>query len=54
MAVCVNPDFDYAYVKVGRDVYIMAEALVDSVLNGIPINATIIQMASVIVNKPKK
>ena len=33
MAVCVNPDFDYAYVKVGNDVYIMAEALVDSVLN---------------------
>jgi len=35
MAVCVNPDFDYAYVKVDEDVYIMAEALVDSVLNEI-------------------
>ena len=34
MAVCINPDFDYAYVKVGKDVYIMAESLVDSVLNG--------------------
>jgi isoleucyl-tRNA synthetase len=33
MAVCVNPDFEYAYVKVGNDVYIMAEALVESVLN---------------------
>ena len=25
MAVCVNPDFDYAYVKVDKDIYIMAE-----------------------------
>ena len=33
MAVCVHPDFDYAYVKVGDEVYIMAEALVESVLN---------------------
>ena len=33
MAVCVHPDFDYAYVKLGKDVYIMAEALVESVLN---------------------
>lgn len=32
MAVCVHPDFDYAYVKVDDEVYIMAEALVDSVL----------------------
>ena len=30
MAVCVHPDFDYAYVKVGDEVYVMAEALVDS------------------------
>ena len=29
MAVCVHPDFDYAYVKVGDEVYVMAEALVD-------------------------
>jgi isoleucyl-tRNA synthetase len=29
MAVCVHPEFDYAYVKVGDEVYIMAEALVD-------------------------
>jgi len=35
MAVCINPDFDYAYVKVDEEIYIMAEALVDSVLNGI-------------------
>jgi isoleucyl-tRNA synthetase len=33
MAVCVHPDFDYAYVKVDNDVYIMAEALVESVFN---------------------
>ncbi|SCG86792.1 isoleucine--tRNA ligase [Methanobacterium congolense] len=31
MAVCVHPDFDYAYVKRGNEVYIMAEALVESV-----------------------
>ena len=30
MAVCVHPDFDYAYVKVGDEVYVMAEALVDN------------------------
>ena len=33
MAVCVHPDFDYAYVKVDNDVYIMAEALIESVFN---------------------
>ncbi|MTK63066.1 MAG: isoleucine--tRNA ligase [Methanobacterium sp.] len=33
MAVSVHPDFDYAYVKVGSEVYIMAEALVESVFN---------------------
>ena len=31
MAVCVHPDFDYAYVKVGEEVYLMAEALIDSI-----------------------
>ncbi len=30
MAVCVHPDFDYAYVKVHDEIYIMAEALVQS------------------------
>lgn len=30
MAVCVHPDFDYARVKVADEIYIMAEALVDS------------------------
>ncbi len=30
MAVSVHPDFDYAYVKVDNEVYIMAEALVKS------------------------
>jgi isoleucyl-tRNA synthetase len=30
MAVCVHPDFDYAYVNVNGEVYIMAEALVNS------------------------
>jgi isoleucyl-tRNA synthetase len=30
MAVCVHPDFDYAYVNVNDEVYIMAEALVGS------------------------
>ncbi len=34
MAVCINPDFDYAHVKVEDEVYIMAEALVDSVFDG--------------------
>jgi isoleucyl-tRNA synthetase len=31
MAICVHPDFDYAYVKVEDEVYIMAEALVDQI-----------------------
>ncbi|MGP8022817.1 MAG: isoleucine--tRNA ligase [Methanobacterium sp.] len=31
MAVCVHPDFDYAYVKVGEEVYLMAQALIDSI-----------------------
>jgi isoleucyl-tRNA synthetase len=30
MAVCVHPDFDYAYVKINNEIYIMAEALVES------------------------
>lgn len=30
MAVCVNPEFDYAYLKVDDEVYILAEALVES------------------------
>ena len=30
MAICVHPDFDYAYVNVNGEVYIMAEALVSS------------------------
>ncbi len=30
MAVCVHPEFDYAYVKIKDEVYVMAEALVDS------------------------
>ncbi len=30
MAVSVHPDFDYAYIKIGNEVYIMAEALVNS------------------------
>lgn len=33
MAVCVHPDFEYAYVRVEDEVYIMAEALVETVLN---------------------
>lgn len=33
MAVCVHPDFEYAYVKVDDEVYIMAEALVNSLFN---------------------
>ncbi|MEW6010155.1 MAG: isoleucine--tRNA ligase [Euryarchaeota archaeon] len=32
MAVCVHPEFDYAYVKIKDEVYVMAEALVDSLL----------------------
>ncbi len=34
MAVCVHPDFDYAYVKIDNEVYIMAEALVESLFEG--------------------
>lgn len=30
MAICVNPDFDYAYVSINDEVYVMAEALVNS------------------------
>ena len=30
-AVCLNPDFDYAFVQVGRDVLVMAQKLVDAV-----------------------
>ncbi len=30
MAVCVHPEFDYAYVKVGDEVYLMAHALINS------------------------
>ncbi|MGZ7046721.1 MAG: isoleucine--tRNA ligase [Methanobacterium sp.] len=30
MAVCVNPEFDYAYVKINDEIYLIAEALVDS------------------------
>jgi len=32
MAVCVHPDYDYAYVKVGEETYLLAEALADSIL----------------------
>lgn len=32
MAVCVHPDYDYAQVKVGGEVLIMAEALVESLM----------------------
>ncbi len=33
MAVCVHPDFNYAYVKVNNEIYIMAEALVDDLFH---------------------
>ena len=32
LAVCVNPDYDYSSVAVGSDVYILATALVDKVM----------------------
>ena len=32
MAVCVNPDYDYSEVAVGPDVYILATALVEKVM----------------------
>lgn len=35
MAVCVNPDYDYAYVKVDDEVLIMAEALVESLMESL-------------------
>lgn len=35
MAVCINPDYDYAYVKVGDEVLIMAEALVESLMESL-------------------
>lgn len=31
MAICVHPEFDYAYIKVKDEVYLMAEALVSSI-----------------------
>ncbi|HNR26891.1 MAG TPA: class I tRNA ligase family protein, partial [Methanobacteriaceae archaeon] len=31
MAICVHPDYDYAYVKVGEETYLLAEAMVDSI-----------------------
>ncbi len=31
MAVCVHPDYDYAYIKVGDETYLLAEALIDSI-----------------------
>ncbi|MBI5679300.1 MAG: isoleucine--tRNA ligase [Methanobacterium sp.] len=34
LAVCIHPDFDYAYVNVKDEVYIMAEALVESLFEG--------------------
>lgn len=30
LAICVNPDFDYAYIESDGETYILAEALVDS------------------------
>ena len=30
MAVCVHPDYDYAYVETDGEIYLLAEALVDS------------------------
>ena len=35
MAICVHPDYDYAYVKVGDEVLIMAEALVESLMESL-------------------
>lgn len=31
MAICVHPEFDYAYIKVDDNVYLMAESLVSSI-----------------------
>ena len=33
LAICLGPDFDYVFVKVGDTYYIMAEALVESTMN---------------------
>ncbi len=32
LAICLGPDFDYAFVKVGDTYYVMAEALVESTM----------------------
>ncbi len=38
MAVCVHPDYDYARVKVGEEVYVMAKALVSRVMGELGIS----------------
>ena len=32
LAICLGPDFDYVFVKVGDTYYVMAEALVESTM----------------------
>jgi isoleucyl-tRNA synthetase len=35
MAVCVHPNYDYAYVRIGNEVLIMAEALIESLMENL-------------------
>lgn len=35
MAICVNPDFDYAYVELNDEILILAEALVEKLFDGL-------------------
>ena len=37
VALCVNPEEDYAEIEVGGEIYIMADALVESVFEGEPV-----------------
>ena len=32
VAICLNPDFDYVFVKIGEDYHVMAEGLVESTM----------------------
>ena len=38
LAVCVNPDYDYSEVEVGKEIYILATALVEKVMQDLGIS----------------
>ena len=39
VAICLNPDYDYVFVKVGEDYLVMAEALVESTMQACKIDS---------------